>query len=229
MKNYLRKIKLSQKARKLFLLNLSVIIFSIVVVLSIISYFGLGRGEVGVFLINFSEKDISVTLDGNAQTLSMFDILSLELNLSKETNLIAEGINLNLQGGNTPKLYAVISGNDVLAPFCLAKTLLNNSRSAISAEFDIIASTPSKAHQFSFTLPLEQIWWPGKSSKTANQNLSSDYVFVFPFDCKQNTEAQLAEQAKFWLEYTKESQLNFYNQQVLELQNNNAYNDPGPT
>lgn len=200
---------------------------SIVVVLTIISYFGLGRGEVGIFLINFSEKEISVSLAGEEQKVSMFDILSRELTLESEAELKAEDINLTLKAGRTPNLYAVIVGNDVIAPFCLAKTLLNNNRSAISAEFDILASTPGKTHQFSFNLPPEQIWWPGKSD--SGQNLASEYVFVFPFDCNQSEQAELEEQAKYWLEYTKEKQLEFYNQQVLEVQNNNAYNDPGPT
>lgn len=227
MKINFLQIKFSVNTKKLILTNLVVLILGVILIFTLLGYFGLGRGDIGVFVINFSEEPTILSGTSTA-ALNPFEIYSFEVTLSAPSQLGYEGGTLELVPMRTPVVYGLVVGSAPVSQICLAKTSLTYDLKSIGTQFEIAAATPGSAHSYRFNLPLEQLWWPGKPIEGTLNNSRNDYIYIFPIDCDRSTAEELAQQAKFWLQYDIQPVKNYYDQKLLEVETDSSYRDPGP-
>jgi|GEM_PF-4384904 len=239
MKINFHKLKISPRVNNLFLVNLIVAVASIIIIFTLIAYFGLGRGDVAVFTINFSEKPAKLT-GLFEQTLPPFAIYSHEASLNSSAQLTFDTTTLDIIPLRTPVVYGLVIGPSTFNQFCLVKTNLSLDLKSIGTNFELLSTTPNNLQSYRFDLSIEQLWWPGKTpaamaintlvtpSRNSITNLQANYTYVFPAECNKISPSELAAQAKFWLTYNEKTVNNYYNQQLQKIEQDPSYRDPGP-
>lgn len=228
----LPKFRLSLKARYFVLINLVIVVFAVVIIFSLISFVGLGRGDVLVLVGNYTEAPLTVVAPGQTKILAAFEVWALELDLVGSAKLETSHGNLEIVPGRSPVVYSWLIGSPAVTNHCLAQTRLSLDRNYIGTEFAITGERDHSTQTYRFDLPLNRLWWPAKQSAAAlptSSNPNADYTFIFPVDCETTNAEQLLPLAKFWLNYNADQLQEEYQKLQDLISDDPAYNDPGPT